>query len=566
MKKTLLTLSCFFTLFLAARAQVVINEIMYNPPEAGTDSLEYVELFNAGTTAVNLEGWFMDGVTLTFPATTLAPGSYLLTAKNAAAMQNLFGKTALQWTAGALDNNGEVLRLRRADSTIVDEVTYDDLAPWPVEPDGSGPSLVLCDPASDNSLPGSWKAAITPTNVTINGIMILANPGAASGCATTLNAKTDAAVVPQNQTSSLNVLANDDIPVPANITVSIEAAPAHGTAEVNPDNTIAYAPNNNYCGADGFYYKVCDNTGCDTAFVQIEVQCYPKYTIAQVTGENADGVADSSGVAAELTGKVYGVNTRASLTGFQFTLIDDSNNGINVFHPAGTINYTVQEGDKVTVRGIVGQFNGLIQILPDALVVESSNNPLVTPQLVVVHEENTESKLIKIGNLRLVDDAQWTTGLGNGGFTVLAVSDDFPNDTITIRIDNDVDLFNQPVPPQPFDLTGIGGQFDPTSPYTSGYQIAPRYIPDVSTLVSTRQADFSAFVRLSPNPAGDRLWLHTTVPFQRVTLFSAAGVPVRALESPALAQEIPVQALPAGVYFVRFEKDGAVWTTRVIKQ
>ena len=56
-------------------AQVVINEISYNPPETNTDSLEFLEIFNAGNAMVNIGGWyFLEGIEDTFPDIDLQPG------------------------------------------------------------------------------------------------------------------------------------------------------------------------------------------------------------------------------------------------------------------------------------------------------------------------------------------------------------------------------------------------------------------------------------------------------------------------------------------------------------
>ena len=42
-----------------------------------------------------------------------------------------------------------------------------------------------------------------------------------------------------------------------------------------------------------------------------------------------------------------------------------------------------------------------------------------------------------------------------------------------MRIDNDVDLYSKAAPTGAFDVTGIGGQYDFSSPHLSGYQLLP---------------------------------------------------------------------------------------------
>ena len=60
---------------------------------------------------------------------------------------------------GSLSNGGERIALLDGSGGLIDEVTYDDADPWPLTPDGSGPSLALIDPALDNSLATSWAAS-----------------------------------------------------------------------------------------------------------------------------------------------------------------------------------------------------------------------------------------------------------------------------------------------------------------------------------------------------------------------------------------------------------------------
>lgn len=205
---------------------------------------------------------------------------------------------------------------------------------------------------------------------------------------------------------------------------------------------------------------------------------YPVYTIAKVTTNNADGVADSLDVPCQLQGIVYGINIRGAGNGLQFTIIDAENNGIGVFSSTKDFGYTVAEGDEVIVRGMIDQFNGLTQIIPDTLWRVSQNNTLVAPTVVTTLDESTESQLVLIENVSLVDPNDWSNS--GTGFNV-----DITNgmDTFLMRIDADTDIFGLDAPSGTFDITGIGGQFDFSTPLDGGYQILPRSIQDIDPYV-----------------------------------------------------------------------------------
>ncbi len=61
--------------------------------------------------------------------------------------------------AGTLSNEGETLRLADANGAVVDTVSYQPEFPWPVGT-GDGASIQLVNPALDNDLGGSWRAAV----------------------------------------------------------------------------------------------------------------------------------------------------------------------------------------------------------------------------------------------------------------------------------------------------------------------------------------------------------------------------------------------------------------------
>ena len=135
----------FFTILcvLPSLGSPVINEILYRPgtgfPE--NTALEYIELHNPGTLAVDLGGWALtEGVAFTFPAgTTIPAGGYLVIAADPAALMAASGFSGAlgPWASGnTLSNGGETVSLSAPDGsggmTVVDEVRYADEGDWAV--------------------------------------------------------------------------------------------------------------------------------------------------------------------------------------------------------------------------------------------------------------------------------------------------------------------------------------------------------------------------------------------------------------------------------------------------
>lgn len=154
--------------------EIVINEIMYHPLSGDSDD-EFVELFNAGSTTVDLSDWrFVSGINYTFaPGTTLAAGNYLVVAKNASKLAtNYAGLTPVGNYGGTLANNGERLALAMPDDNfatngatittnrfyiVVDEVDYLDGGRWGRWSDGGGSSMELRDAHADNRASANWS-------------------------------------------------------------------------------------------------------------------------------------------------------------------------------------------------------------------------------------------------------------------------------------------------------------------------------------------------------------------------------------------------------------------------
>ncbi len=138
---------------------VIINELMVDPP-FGREGSEYIELFNRGTTPMDLSGWRFDqGVELTFSqGTIIAPGGYLVAVANAVRFRKFYGDlpVAGEFT-GKLRHQGELLRLVDGVGRVQDSVDFKTGGDWPSLVRGGGSSLELIHPEMENNQSSAWR-------------------------------------------------------------------------------------------------------------------------------------------------------------------------------------------------------------------------------------------------------------------------------------------------------------------------------------------------------------------------------------------------------------------------
>lgn len=559
-----------FALFsFASQAQdIVITEIMYNPPESGVDSLEFVEILNNTTAAYDMTGavFAVGNSEFVFPSLMLGAGEYTIVAVNDTAFNGVFGFMPYEWTGSGLSNNKKFITLKDANGAFLDSLTY--LDDWSSESDGGGASLVLCDVAGDNNLGSNWIGATTGTGVMINGKEIKANPNAASGCPSGITLENDTVFTATDIVRTFDVLDNDIlVGMVASVTVD---APSEGTAIVTADNRVQYTPKPGVCDyTDDFNYTVTMTNGQTAiAGISISVLCAPDRTIGSVTTENADGVADSLDLICTLTGVVYGVDMIGG-AGVQFTLIDADGDGVAVRREDTDLGYTVTEGDEVTIVGLVGQFRGLIQFNAGKITKNSADNTLLAPTVVTNLGEDTESRLVKLVNMHVVDMADWSDN--GSGFNV-----DITNggaDTLTMRIDNDVDAFNNATLKMmietagaTFSLTGIGGQYDNSSPYTDGYQIFPRYAADFDIILGTNNPALQQNIKIYPNPTtGDFVIATKELKISEIRLVNLLGQTLTVVHAPDTTTSLSLSDFPKGIYYVNITAGGSFTTMKVEK-
>ena len=145
------------------RTGLVISEIHYHPAaRADGRDLQFVELYNSEPWVEELGGYrFTGDIDFTFPAGTVIPSKgRLVIAHVPTDVQTVHGLSGVLGPfTGDLSNEGGTLRLRKPSGGIVQEVSWNDHAPWPVAPDGTGHSLVLVRPSYGESDPRSWDSS-----------------------------------------------------------------------------------------------------------------------------------------------------------------------------------------------------------------------------------------------------------------------------------------------------------------------------------------------------------------------------------------------------------------------
>ena len=137
---------------------VVFSEIMYNPAGATDDSLEWIELHNQMSKAMDISNWSIQGgVNYTFPEGTAVTGDdYVVIAiqPSSLGIADVLGPYT-----GNLANDGEELRLISNNGRVMNVVDYRDDGHWPVGPDGSGVSLAKWNRNAASHPPENWTVS-----------------------------------------------------------------------------------------------------------------------------------------------------------------------------------------------------------------------------------------------------------------------------------------------------------------------------------------------------------------------------------------------------------------------
>ncbi len=162
----------------AVDSPITITEIMYHPTSEDVAE-EFIEIYNRGSVAVNLDSWSLEGgIQFDFGAMTLSPGAYLAVAADVATFSLTYPTVTnvVGGWEGKLSNQTDSLRLVNDLGITVDDVRYADSGDWATrergpldrghegwvwsdDHDGGGRSLELVQTELTNRIGLNWMAS-----------------------------------------------------------------------------------------------------------------------------------------------------------------------------------------------------------------------------------------------------------------------------------------------------------------------------------------------------------------------------------------------------------------------
>lgn len=187
---------------------------------------------------------------------------------------------------------------------------------------------------------------------------------------------------------------------------------------------------------------------------------------------SAQSVADARNAALGSSVTISGIVTSGpSFGGVRY--VQDATGGIAAFPGNGSApGFSPDPGDAITLTGTLTEYSGLLEITPiSSYTINSMGNLLPTPEVITPNglDESVESRVVAIEGVYFN---------GSGVFSAGTWPVQIGTQVANVYFRSGHPLIGTAVPTGPVDITGIASQFDPSDPYTSGYQLLPRSAAD----------------------------------------------------------------------------------------
>jgi len=476
MKHILLSMLLFSSLF----SQLWINEIDYDQP--GGDHDEFLEIAGPAGTYSNVSLQLINGSNGSI-YDTIELGTVILSDQ-----VNGYGFHA-EYIVGIQNGAPDGAQLK-INGSIVDAVAYEgslnDSDGNPMEEAGTDSASSDEQSISRAGLDGSLWAEVASTPGEINANQSINADGNSSPYA---NAGSNQSVQPGD---IVTLDGSESFDSDGDITSYLWEQSSGPDVTLSTDDTVVATftfPDATETTELVFELTVTDDEGAsNTDEITVSYVSYDELTIAEARDAGA-------GVEIMISGVVTSPNFQSS--GSEYT-IQDATAGL-VLYGSGITDLNLALGDEVIVSGVTDEYNGKFEIIissaSDVQVLGAGTLP--EPQIITVADlfsngELYESELITIENVTTEDE--WPSD----GWSDNLIISDGGSSTTTMRIDSDTEIDGSQEPIWPVSVTGVGGQYDSSDPYTEGYQLLPRYITDFEGVEGMPVADAGSDQSVSP--------------------------------------------------------------------
>lgn len=296
----------------------------------------------------------------------------------------------------------------------------------------------------------------------------------------------------------------------------------------------------------------------------------PYYPISTINTEDTLGVSDSLGVLCWTSGSVFSPNL-SEQKALQLFISENSTStqeGIQIYQIDTTYYTAFNPGDSIRVLARVFQREGMTSITADSISLIQSNSWQPSTINSTQLSNQTESKLISLQNLKVIQSFQndrLQLSKGNDSLWMY----------ISRRTDVDDSLYADPplIGDTICSVVGVGYQLDETAPYTDNFYIMPlayksinRGACQVTNLESIEQQKSSLV--LYPNPTNAGFFLESKgSDIVMMKIRNLIGQVVEKLVNLKTKRIHYPSQLPKGAYFVEIHfKDKRTETIRLISQ
>ncbi len=305
-----------------------------------------------------------------------------------------------------------------------------------------------------------------------------------------------------------------------------------------PDTSTDITNDGNY----PFAVSTAQSGGTLTA-ISSAPKAYVVIPIANIRDQDANGVPLDYNDKVAVQGVCIEEDFNSSVT-VTSAYLQDGANGVNIF--SNSVDSPYVRGNEYVTLGNVIQFNGLTEVSFTAtagavfdLGAATAPSPVtVTLATLMASPESYEGKLVTVVGLsRTSPTPAWATGV------VIPLTDDGGTTTLDIYIHTGSTATSEPF--YPVSITGVLGQFDNSSPYSSGYELHPR---DPADLVSSGLSPYQQWAQGAPYYlSGDDADFHADPDNDSVPNgieFIVGGNPTVANDANALLPQVSVTGAP----------------------